>query len=344
MKRSDIMEEAIEIDGSLYEGGGQIIRLSLALSIICNKSVFIYNIRAGRSNPGLAESHLVSLNLLGTISSAQIEGNYKGSTSIRFSPGQFKPGNYNAICNTAGSTNLILQAALPVLIRSDTTLTITGGTDTDFSPPSSYVTEVLFPALNQIGVNCQIIIDKYGFYPKGNGKITVTTSQSTPRHLNLSPDSIEHFGYEASALITDNVKNNDRTLSILRDIKEEMKLNDDQVKVKTKRGIDKAVVVGVYCKTSFVPIFHSFIENFKKSSYDIRQICRELRSEVDSKHSVDCYLQDQILVYLAMAREPSSLYTTSITPHTEGVIWLLNLFNLARVTYDEGYIRIFPIS
>lgn len=338
------MEGVIEIDGSLYEGGGQIIRLSLALAIICNKSVFIYNIRAGRPNPGLAESHLVSLNLLGSMSSARIEGNFKGSTSIRFSPGQFKPGNYKAICNTAGSTNLILQAALPVLIRSDSTLTITGGTDTDFSPPSLYITEVLMPALNQIGVNCQIQVDKYGFYPKGNGKISVTTRQSTPRHLNLDPGSVEYLGYEASIIITENIKNHPQTSAILREVKEEMKLAEDQVKVKTFKAMDKAVVVCVYCKTSFVPIFHSFIENFKKSSYDVRQICRELKAEVEHNHSVDTYLQDQILVYLAMASEPSSLYTTRITPHTEGVIWLLNLFNLARVSYSESFIRVLPVN
>ena len=336
------MEPCISVDGSLYEGGGQIIRLSLALSIICQKPVNIFNIRAGRSKPGLAESHLTSVNILASISDSQVQGNFKGSTSLSFSPGRAKSGDYKAICSTAGSTNLILQAVLPVLISTSSTLTITGGTDTDFSPPSFHVTNVLQPALQKLGINCEVFIEKYGFYPRGGGKITLKTQPSRPASLNLLKTEYLEFG--CSVLISGKGRNSQKLLEILTQITENLQIPSETIKTQSVQSFDNAIVASLYCNTGFVPIQYSFIENFRNSSYSVNEICNNLKQEISSEHTIDQYLQDQIIIFLALAQEPSSFFTTTLTPHTQAVIYLIHLFQLAEVQHENSILSIRPIN
>lgn len=333
------MENWISVDGSLYEGGGQIIRVSLGLSIICQKPVHIFNIRSGRSKPGLAESHLTSVNILASISNSQVEGNFKGSTSLRFSPGQAVSGSYKAICSTAGSTNLILQAVLPVLISTSSTLIITGGTDTDFSPPSFYVTNVLQPALHKLGINCEITIEKHGFYPKGQGKIVVQTQPSVPLSLNLL--ETEYSETSCSILMAGKGNNSATLTEITKKLTEKLNI-PEKIQTQGVNSKDSAIVVSIYSNTLFVPIQYSFIENFRNSSYNIDEICNEFTQEISLGHTVDQYLQDQILIFLVLAKGSSSFYTTNLTPHTRAVIYLINLFQIAEVQYENSVLTIIP--
>jgi RNA 3'-terminal phosphate cyclase (ATP) len=335
------MEDFIQVDGSMYEGGGQIIRLSLGLAILTRKNVCVFNIRAGRSNPGLALSHLTAVNLLASISGGRVEGNFKGSTSITFFPGQLRGGTYHAICPSAGSTNLILQAALPVLIQTNSFLTITGGTDTDFSPPSSFVLNVFLPALRKLGINVDLEVHRFGFYPKGQGELRITTHLSTSPPSPLNLQEIDYYNYLTSILATQNVKNSPQLSRILQEIQG---IQEEKVEIKYVKSNDKAIVASFYCESSFVPLSRSFIENFKNSQWNVQDISNELKREVENKHCVDEFLQDQILVYLAMASGPSSIYTTYITPHTEGVIFLINLFGIANVQFLNNSIEVVPVN
>lgn len=337
-----IMESCISVDGSLYEGGGQIIRLSLALSIICQKPVNIINIRSGRSRPGLAESHLTSVNILASISDSQVQGNFKGSTSLNFAPGKAKSGNYKAICNTAGSTNLILQAVLPVLMSTSSNLVITGGTDTDFSPTSFHVTNMLQPALQKLGINCEIFVDKYGFYPKGGGKIILKTQPSRPSSLNLT--NTEYFDFGCSVLITGKGRNSQKLNEICTQITENLQIPLEKIQTKIVQSQDHAIVASLFCNTGFVPMQYSFIENFRNSSYDINEICNELKQEIALGHTIDQYLQDQIIIFLALAQEPSSFFTKTLTPHTQAVIYLIHLFQLAEIQHENSILTIRPIN
>lgn len=334
------MENWVSVDGSLYEGGGQIIRVALGLSLICQKPVHIFNIRSGRSNPGLAESHLTSVNTLASISNSQVQGNVKGSTSLSFTPGQVRSGNFRAICSTAGSTNLILQAALPVLISTSSTLTITGGTDTDFSPPSFHLTNVLQPALHKLGINCEITIEKHGFYPKGQGKVLVRTQPSVPSSLNLL--KTEYFDTFCSILTTGKGKNSPNLLEITNKLTEKLRIPSEKIVTQGVNSKDSAIVVSIYCNTLFVPIQYSFIENFRNSSYNIGNVCNEFTQEISLGHTIDQHFQDQILMFLVLAKGPSSFYTTNLTPHTRAVIYLINLFQAAEVQYENSVLTIIP--
>jgi RNA 3'-terminal phosphate cyclase (ATP) len=163
----------IDIDGSLGEGGGQILRTSLALSCLYRKPFRIANIRKNRKKPGLQPQHLTGVRAAQTISRATVSGDHPGSTELSFFPGEVKPGAYSFDVGTAGSCLLVLQALLPPLLfsgaRSDVTLL--GGTHVPFSPSYQYVAGVFLPALSKLGLTVHLSIDSYGFYPRGGGKI-----------------------------------------------------------------------------------------------------------------------------------------------------------------------------
>src|SRR5439155_27163580 len=103
------MEPMLELDGSMGEGGGQILRTSLALSLLTGKSFHLRNVRAGREKPGLRPQHLMSVRAAETVGHAKVRGASKGSSDLVFEPGAVVPGRYQFDIGTAGATALVLQ-------------------------------------------------------------------------------------------------------------------------------------------------------------------------------------------------------------------------------------------
>lgn len=166
----------LEIDGSLGEGGGQVLRSALSLSCLLNRSFRIYNIRKGRKKPGLMPQHLACVRALRILSDAAVEGEAVGGTEFSFTPGRIRGGDYSFAIGTAGSTSLLLQALLPPLVFAGepSSLLLTGGTHVPFSPPFHYIEGVFLPALGRLGIAVRAEIESYGFYPRGGGRIRVT--------------------------------------------------------------------------------------------------------------------------------------------------------------------------
>ena len=166
----------ITIDGSQGEGGGQILRSSLALAICTQRAVKIKKIRAKRSKPGLMRQHLTAVLAAVEISNAKVEGAAIGSQEISFSPGAVKPGDYTFSVGTAGSSSLVLQTILPPLLTAPapTRLILEGGTHNPFAPPYDFIEQAFLPLLNRMGVNITVNLERYGFYPAGGGRWTVT--------------------------------------------------------------------------------------------------------------------------------------------------------------------------
>ena len=125
------------MDGSIGEGGGQILRTAIALSAILQKSVRIHNIRKARPRPGLGVQHVKSIELARSLCDASVKGLAVGSTEIEFTPGPIKSGDFSINMGTAGSITLALQSILPIAAYApgQVTLDITGGTDVKWSPP-----------------------------------------------------------------------------------------------------------------------------------------------------------------------------------------------------------------
>jgi len=170
----------IEMDGSFGEGGGQILRTALALSVIFKRPLTLHHIRAKRKNPGLGHQHRMAVTALAKISGAKVEGNVIGSQKLTFIPGEVCPGDYHFPIGTAGSVTLLLQALLLPLCLSQMgfRLVLEGGTHVPWSPPYHYLSEVLFPTLHFMGISVGGRIDQWGWYPKGGGVIQVEVQPS----------------------------------------------------------------------------------------------------------------------------------------------------------------------
>ena len=150
-------ESLIEIDGSYGEGGGQILRTALALSAILRKPFTIHHIRSKRKNPGLQAQHLEAVEALARITEAETEGVKFGSQKITFIPQKILPGDYQFEVRTAGSVTLLLQAIfLPLCLAQGTSrLTLVGGTHVPWSPSFHYLSEVLLPTLQSMGISAE---------------------------------------------------------------------------------------------------------------------------------------------------------------------------------------------
>ena len=166
----------IEIDGSLGEGGGQIVRSSLALSLVTGQPVTIDRIRAHRKKPGLGRQHLTAVQAAREVSGADLEGAAIGSTRLTFSPGPVRAGAYVFRIGTAGSTTLVLQTILPALMVAEgiSTVTLEGGTHNPLAPCYDFLAHAYLPLLRRIGVPVQASLKRPGFYPAGGGEFTVS--------------------------------------------------------------------------------------------------------------------------------------------------------------------------
>ncbi|MEA2564124.1 MAG: 3-terminal phosphate cyclase [Acidobacteriota bacterium] len=166
----------LELDGSEGEGGGQILRTSLALSMVTGTPVRIRNVRARRPKPGLMRQHLVAVQAAARIGGAQVTGAEIGSSTLAFIPGEVKPGEHELSVGSAGSTTLVLQTILPALLCASqpSLLVLEGGTHNPMAPPFEFLERTYLPLVNRMGPRVHAELDRAGFYPAGGGRIVVS--------------------------------------------------------------------------------------------------------------------------------------------------------------------------
>lgn len=167
--------DLIEIDGSFGEGGGQVLRTSLTMSVATRRPVRISAIRAGRPKPGLMRQHLTCVRAAAEISGAKVTGDELGSTEIRFEPRTLRAGDYQFSIGTAGSCMLVLQTIVPALLRADgvSTITLEGGTHNPAAPPWELIERAYFPALAEMGSEVTGRLERHGFMPAGGGRVVI---------------------------------------------------------------------------------------------------------------------------------------------------------------------------
>lgn len=178
----------LELDGSQGEGGGQILRTSIALAMVTGTAVRIRNIRARRSKPGLMRQHLVAVQAAARIGGARVEGAEIGSAMLTFIPGEVKPGEHELAVGTAGSTILVLQTVLPALLLAarPSLLVLEGGTHNPLAPPFEFLSRSYLPLVNrmgrmgQMGPQVHAELERPGFYPAGGGRMVVSV-EPAPR-------------------------------------------------------------------------------------------------------------------------------------------------------------------
>lgn len=183
----------IEIDGSAGEGGGQILRTSLALSMCTGQAFTLNRIRAGRAKPGLMRQHLTCVNAATEICSAEVVGAEMNSQSLTFMPGKLCAGDYSFNVGTAGSCTLVLQTVWPALLMADrpSHLKLGGGTHNPMAPPFHFLERSYAPLMRKLGANVELTLRRLGFYPAGGGEIEVTI---WPAEEKLQPFDLAERG------------------------------------------------------------------------------------------------------------------------------------------------------
>lgn len=187
----------LHIDGSHGEGGGQILRSSLALSLVTGRAFTMENIRANRRKPGLMRQHLTAVKAAAKICDFHLKDVDVGTTTLVFKPGKVRGGDYTFRVGTAGSVTLVLQTVLPALMLADepSTLTLCGGTHNPMAPPFDFLQRVYLPLVNRMGPTAEATLVQYGFYPAGGGEFHVRITpvrQLAPLKITERGDAISH--------------------------------------------------------------------------------------------------------------------------------------------------------
>lgn len=316
----------IIIDGSYGEGGGQILRTALSLSLITGKPFTIEKIRAGRKKPGLLRQHLTALTAAKQISKAQVDGDFIGSNKIIFKPDTILTGNYHFSVGTAGSTTLILQTILPVLLTasSESKICLEGGTHNPFAPPFDFLKESFLSIINKLGPEVNISLKKYGFFPAGGGCIDVQIKPSK----KLSKIELINRG----CLLEQKVEGfvSEIPLNIAQDETEIVlsKFGWD----KSCSNVFKVKSTGpgniIYIKLLYENITAIFT-GFGLKGIPLAKVALNLIDEVKNYLSSDSpvcsYLADQLLIPMAIKGE-GIFHTVRPTQHTMTNIEIIRLF------------------
>jgi RNA 3'-phosphate cyclase len=314
----------IEIDGSFGEGGGQIVRTAVALSALTKKPVKIFNIRAKRKNPGLSYQHMTSVESVRRLCDAEIKGLGKGSSAVEFYPKEIRGGKFSFDVGTAGSMTLVLQCCLlPSLFADEkTAITIKGGTDVKWSPPVDYFQNVFLKIISKMGANIELKIIKRGFYPKGGGDIEVNIEPVKElKKLDLSQKK-ETKNINGIAFISNLPEH------ILKRMKDSAlkKLLDYNVKIEDDIIHSFSPGAGITFWTDTLLGASSLGEKGVSAEKVGENAANNLLEEIKSGATLDVYAADQILPYLALAKDKSVFLTRNLSMHAETNMWLIKKF------------------
>ncbi|XP_019711383.1 RNA 3'-terminal phosphate cyclase [Hippocampus comes] len=335
---------AVELDGSFMEGGGQILRVAAALSCIGGSSVTITKVRAGRSTPGLRPQHLSGLQLVSDMCAGVLQGGAIGSTDVSLTPGKIRAGNYTADTHTAGSVCLLLQVALPCALYGDapSILCLRGGTNADMAPQIDYTLQVFKPIVEKFGVLFDCDIQMRGFYPKGGGEVTATVpAVKELRAVTLlergAIAKIHGRAYVAAVLPFKLAK--DMAAAAVRAIRREVKelhVNIQAVQEK-EAACGNASGIIIVAESSTGCLFAGSALGKKGAHADrtgteaAEMLLRNLRHG----GCVDEFLQDQLIVFMALAKGTSRIRTGAVTCHTQTAIHVAQRMTRAKFTITK---------
>jgi RNA 3'-phosphate cyclase len=321
----------MEIDGSQKSGSGTILRLSVALAAITKQPLHITNIRQSRPQPGLKPQHLEAVLTAGKLCNAKIQGAKLGSRELWFTPHEIEGGNIEALIETAGSIPMLFLATLPIcsFAKNPVHLHVAkGGTDTTHAPTINYLRSVFLPALKPMGIEAEITVQKYGYYPKGMGEATIKVKPN-PR---LYPIALKSFGNLKSikgvsvcTFLADR-QVAERQAKAAKDYLEQNGFKADiQVENDRSNPIQKGSSIVLWAETETGVIIGSdAIGELKKMSEAVgKEAAQRLNTELSVKPTVDICLADMLIPYMALSEEKSVFLVRAVSEHIESNIWLI---------------------
>ena len=238
----------LTLDGSLGEGGGQIVRTALALSLVTGTPFAIERIRAGRAKPGWPPSTSPRCGRRGPSGPPSSRVPRSAPQSLSFTPYGLQGGDYELDVGTAGSTTLVLQTVLPALLRAPraSTVAVVGGTHNPLAPPFEFVAETYLPALRLLGAEVEVRLERHGFYPKGGGRIVAEVQPlAHPRPLDLAAPVEARAAFARALLVRLPTHIGDRELRV---VARELGLPPDRLSIVDSVASSPGNVVLVGCE------------------------------------------------------------------------------------------------
>ncbi len=321
----------LEIDGSYGEGGGQVLRNSVALSCLNEKSIKITNIRANRDQPGLKPQHYVVLKSLEEIFSAETSGVEIGSTEVTFKPGKIKPGKYKFEVGTAGSITLVFQAIILACLNSKEkiTVSISGGTDVKWSPSWDYFENVFLPLIEKMGVKVYSDLILRGYYPRGGGEAIITINpvkKLKPLDISNEPDFSEIKGTICISNLSEDIARRIKHTASKTLVKEDLPAKID---VQKSTSLSPGVGVTLWSKINNAIVGSTVLGDKGIPSEEVGlNAANFLLEEIKSYSTLDAYAFDQILPYMVLAKKNgmSSCNVRKLSNHASTNMWLLKQF------------------
>lgn len=307
----------IEIDGAMGEGGGQILRTALALSIYTSKPFRITQIRAKRRKPGLLPQHLTAVRAAATISKACTKGDQLRSTTLTFTPNPVQAGDYHFATGTAGSATLVLQTVLyPLLFaQGQSRLTLEGGTHNSHAPPFDFLAAAFLPLLQRMGFQVHIKLQRYGFYPKGGGQLAVTITPTQSHHgLQLTTRGSVKM-CQATALIAQLPTTiAQRELQQVTQQLNDLKIQSAVQVLSTSQGPGNVLLLKIQSDT-VTELFAGFGQRGVSAEQVATDVVRVARRYLTAEVAVGEYLADQLLLPLALVGQ-GTFTTLKPSQHT----------------------------
>lgn len=333
----------VRVDGSLGEGGGQILRTSLSLSLVTGKPFRIDNIRANRQKPGLLRQHLTAVQAAAGIGGGEVEGDSLGSRALTFVPGKVRAGEFHFAVGTAGSGTLVLQTILPALMTASgpSRIVIEGGTHNPAAPPFDFLQKCFLPLMEQMGPSIRVELTRYGFYPAGGGRFIVEITPCTTLRPLVMSERGQITAQRAVALVANlpyHIAR--RELDAVGQILgwgTECLVCDD-----TKNSLSPGNLVMIELKSAaLTQIFTAFGQRGVSAEDVAADAASQAQEYLASNAAVDEHLADQLLLPLALAGA-GSFTTTSLNLHAQTNMQVIRQFLPVRfdVQDEKGFSRV----
>jgi RNA 3'-terminal phosphate cyclase (ATP) len=307
----------LEIDSSRGEGGGQMVRTSVALSALTGIPTRLTRIRENRPTNGLSKQHTTAVNAVAQMTGSNVEGNFVGSSELTFEPGNTQVNNLTLDIGTAGSISLVMQAVLLAARNHDKKLTldIIGGTNVMWAPPLDSYQMVLFPLMRRMGITADVNILERGFYPLGGGHVVATLDPIGDISPLMLTDLGEFNGIKGRVFVQhlpdkigmDMADACKKALAPKYDVDFEM-----QKSIGNSRGAGMVLVAeyenGMISSNVLTSRGHSAEQSGEDAAND-------LIDEIGTGATVDSHTADQLLPYMAMAKGRSEFVVSRISKH-----------------------------
>ena len=318
------------IDGSRGEGGGQILRTSVAMSLLTGRAIRIENIRGKRKKPGLLRQHLTAMRAAAEVGCGQLVGGELGSSTVELRPGHLRGGEFHFSIGTAGSATLVLQTILPALLRADgpSRVVIEGGTHNMAAPPFPFIEQAFLPLLRRMGAQVTAALERYGFYPAGGGRIVVDVTPGPLAPLELMERGEIHTR-EATILVANlprHVADRERETLLAA-----LGWTPRQVRVEAveSRGPGNAVLVALG-SDAVTEVFTGVGRRGHRAEAIVGELAAEVLGHLASGAPVGPHLADQLILPLVMAGG-GRFRTTAPTLHTRTQVETVGLFSAVPV-------------